>query len=596
MRARVFASALLYAIASASTDWKKYITDGVTNIDNFPDLLHADLNAINAGLSTSLFTSVDLVQAYLARIEEVQDELHVVNELNPDALETAAERDAQRLNGTILGPLHGIPVLLKDNIATHDKMNNTAGSHILLGAKVPRDATVAAKLRKAGAILLGKSNLSQWMQFRSANTTSGWSAYGGQCKGAYVEDQEPNGSSSGSAVATSLGLAFAALGTETLGSLVFPAEVNNVVAIKPTVGLTSRHLVVPISERQDTIGPIARTVKDAATVLQAIAGTDPRDNYTSAIPNDGAIPDYVAACREDSLSGVQIGIPYNVIALYSDALEPSLLPAFENAVEQIAAAGATIVEANFTAFEDFQYDQNNSLVLQGDFVSGLSKYLAELVDVPTLKNLSDVRNQTQSNPAEDYPGRDTLIWDVIIASEANNTSPKFWQAYQDSLVYGDEGGVLGALRRSNASAILLPTQFSAALPAIVGSPIITVPMGAYDNSTTKVMDERGSLVRTAPGVPFGLAFLGDLWSEADLIGYAYAYEQKTKNREKLKPLIFPKTSLADIKKNATTQSSDGTGSGTTSTAHSLNVQPALLNTMALGALIGVFVIECFRPF
>ncbi|CAK1354153.1 unnamed protein product [Cercospora beticola] len=596
MRNLCLASALLCATAFADIDWTKSITDGITNLDNSPDLLDADLDAINAGLSTSLFTSVDLVQAYVARIQEVQDALHVVNELNPDALEIAAERDAQRLNGTILGPLHGIPILLKDNIATHDEMNNTAGSYVLLGAKVPRDSTVAAKLREAGAILLGKANLSQWMQFRSANTTSGWSAYGGQCKGAYVEDQEPNGSSSGSAVASSLGLAFAALGTETLGSLVFPAEVNNVVAIKPTVGLTSRYLVVPISERQDTIGPIARTVKDAATVLQAIAGTDPRDNYTSAIPNDGAIPDYVAACRDDALSGVRIGVPYNVIAIYAESLEPSLLSAFEDAVEQINAAGATIVDANFTAFEDFQYDQNNSLVLQGDFASGLSGYLAELVDVPTLKNLSDVRSQTQSNPAEDYPGRDTLIWDVIIASEANNTSPEFWQAYQDSLVYGDEGGVLGALRRSNASAILLPTQFSAALPAIVGSPIITVPMGAYDNSTTKVMNERGNLVRTAPGVPFGLAFLGDLWSEADLIGYAFAFEQKTKNREKLKPLIFPKTSLADIKKNATSQSSNGTANGITSTGHAINVQPSLLNTIVLGALIGAFVIECFRPF
>ncbi|KAF2212342.1 hypothetical protein CERZMDRAFT_41443 [Cercospora zeae-maydis SCOH1-5] len=547
MRTLCLVPALLCVTAFARVGWTKSILAGATDLGKFPDLLDADLDAINAGLATSLFTSVDLVRAYVARIREVNDALHVVNEINPDALQIAAERDAQRSSGLILGPLHGIPLLLKDNIATYDEMNNTAGSYVLSGGKVPRDSTIAAKLREAGAILLGKANLSQWMQFRSANTTSGWSAYGGQVKGAYVEDQEPNGSSSGSAVASSLGLAFAAIGTETLGSLVFPAGVNNVVAIKPTVGLTSRNLVVPISERQDTVGPIARTVKDAAVVLQTIAGFDPRDNYTSVIPNDGSIPDYIAACRADALSGVRIGIPYNVIDLYSEALEHSLLSAFENAVEQIRAAGATIVEVNFTAFEEFQYDQNNSLVLQGDFATGLSGYLAELIDTSTIKNLSDVRSKTQANPAEDYPGRDTLIWDLIISSEANNTSPEFWQAYQNSIGYADAGGVLGALRRSNANVLLLPTQISAALPAIVGSPIITVPMGAYDNSTITVMDERGSLVRTAPGVPFGLAFLGDLWSEADLIGYAYAYEQTSRHREKLKPLIFPKTSLADVK-------------------------------------------------
>ncbi|KAM3415832.1 hypothetical protein BST61_g9339 [Cercospora zeina] len=595
MRTLSLVPALLWATAFAKAGWPKSILDGATDLGNFPDLLDADLDAINAGLATSLFTSVDLVQAYAARIREVNDALHVVNEINPDALHIAAERDAQRSNGTILGPLHGIPLLLKDNIATYDEMNNTAGSYVLLGARVPRDSTIAAKLRESGAILLGKANLSQWMQFRSANTTSGWSAYGGQVKGAYVEDQEPNGSSSGSAVASSLGLAFAAIGTETLGSLVLPAGVNNVVAIKPTVGLTSRYLVVPISERQDTIGPVARTVRDAAAVLQTIAGVDSRDNYTSAIPNDGAVPDYIAACREHALSGVRIGIPYNVVALYSEILEPSLLSAFATAVEQVRAAGATIVEANFIAFEDFQYDQNNSLVLQGDFATGLSGYLAELGDTPTVKKLSDVRSQTQANPAEDYPGRDTLLWDLIISSEANNTSPEFWQAYQNSLGYADAGGVLGALRRSNASALLLPTQISAVSPAIVGSPIITVPMGAYDNSTTTIMNERGNLVRIAPGVPFGLAFLGDLWSEADLIGYAYAYEQMTRHREKLKPLNFPKISLAVLRNNSTLYP-DETTDVTTPTSHGTNVQLPLLNTIVLGALIGTFAIECLRPF
>jgi amidase len=181
-------------------------------------------------------------------------------------------------------PLHGLPILIKNNIATADKMNNTAGSWSLVGAKVPRDSTMAVKLRKAGAIILGKTNLSQWANYRSSNSSNGWSAYGGQTYGAYYPGQDPSGSSSGSGVSSSLGLAFASLGTETDGSILSPSQMNNIVGIKPTVGLTSRSLVIPISEHQDTVGPMARTVKDAAYILQAIAGPDQYDNYTSAIP------------------------------------------------------------------------------------------------------------------------------------------------------------------------------------------------------------------------------------------------------------------------------------------------------------------------
>ena len=184
---------------------------------------------------------------------EVNSTLHVVTQLNPDALSIAAELDSQRTAGVVYGPLHGIPVLLKNNIATADKMDNTAGSYALAGAKVPRDSTVAAKLRQAGAIILGKTNLSQWANYRSSNTSNGWSAIGGQTQGAYYPDQDPSGSSSGSGVASSLGLALAALGTETDGSILLPASANNVVGIKPTVGLTSRDLVVPILEHQDTV-------------------------------------------------------------------------------------------------------------------------------------------------------------------------------------------------------------------------------------------------------------------------------------------------------------------------------------------------------
>ena len=196
----------------------------------------------------------------------------------------ASELDTERANGTVRGPLHGVPILIKNNIGTNDSMDNTAGSYALAGARIPRDSTIAAKLRKAGAVILGKANLSQWANFRSDNSSSGWSAIGGQVIGAYFPDQDPSGSSSGSGVSSSIGLAFAALGSETDGSIISPSDANNLVGIKPTVGLTSRDLVIPISEHQDTVGPMARTVKDAAYVLQAIAGLSPYDNYTSAIP------------------------------------------------------------------------------------------------------------------------------------------------------------------------------------------------------------------------------------------------------------------------------------------------------------------------
>jgi amidase len=195
------------------------------------------------------------MQAYIMRIEEVNPILHAVIEINPDALEIAAALDAERANGTVRSVLHGLPLLIKNNIATLDQMNNTAGSYSLLGATVPRDATVAARLRAAGVVLLGKSNMSQWANFRSSNSSSGWSAYGGQVTGAYYPNMDPSGSSSGSGVGSSIGLAVASLGTETDGSILSPSSVNNLVGIKPTVGLTSRSLVIPISSHQDTVGP-----------------------------------------------------------------------------------------------------------------------------------------------------------------------------------------------------------------------------------------------------------------------------------------------------------------------------------------------------
>ncbi|KAF2223838.1 amidase signature domain-containing protein, partial [Elsinoe ampelina] len=508
-----------------------------------PLLQEATLAELNAGLEKRQFTSVDLVKAYSARILEVNGTLNVVTEINPDAIRIARESDRRRRAGRLRGPLDGIPVLIKNNIATADQMSNTAGSFSLLGAKVANDATVAAKLRKAGAVILGKSNLSQWANYRSTNSSNGWSAYGGQCNAAYYPDQDPSGSSSGSGVASSLGLAWASLGTETSGSILSPSNVNNLVGIKPTVGLTSRHLVIPISEHQDTIGPMARTVTDAAYLLQAIAGVDPLDNYTSAIPG-GKVPDYIKALDADALSGARLGVPNNII---SPRFNPVIRTAFNSALSLLTSSGATITDAPFTGYAAYLNSSAPGTVLDADFLINLRQYLALLTRNPNnVTDLASVAAFTKAFPAEEFPSRNTGVWDEALALGYDNTDPRFFPAYQQNLFFGGEGGVLGALDRNNLTAIVLPTNLSPGIPALVGSPVVTVPLGFYPSNTTVVRNSRGNLVATAPGVPFGLSFLGRKFDEETLVGLAYAFEQKTLARLQGKTYLAPKTELVDV--------------------------------------------------
>ena len=382
-------------------------------------------------------------------------------------------------------------------------MNNTAGSFALYGAKVPTDSTLASKLRAAGVIILGKANLSQWANFRSFNSTNGWSAYGGQCYGVYYPGQDPSGSSSGSGVSSAIGLAFAALGSETDGSILSPSEVSNLVGIKPTVGLTSRYLVIPISQRQDTVGPMARTVKDAAYVLSAIAGKDPHDNYTLAQPWDTP-PDYVAACNFSSLRGKRIGIPRNVIDSTEEP-DNTVIAAFNAAAETIKKAGATIVDnINITPYALAEYTNGSSetTVLDADFVADLAEYLALLTYNPqNVHSLADVENFTHSFPAEDYPDRDTAVWDQSLALGFNNTSPEFWAAYQTDVEIAGRQGILGLLANYSLDALILPTNFAPGLPAKIGTPVVTVPLGFYPANETVVRNMRGTLVETGPNIP-----------------------------------------------------------------------------------------------
>ena len=449
------------------------------------------------------------------------------------------------------GLLHGVPILVKDNMATMDRMNTTAGSYALLGAKVPRDSTVVAKLRAAGAVILGKANMSQWAAWRG-NATNGWSAYGGQCQGVYYPNQDPSGSSSGSAVATTLGLTFAALGSETAGSLILPGEASNLVAIKPTVGLTSRSLIIPVSTYLDTVGPISRTVKDAAIILQTIAGRDPHDNYTSAQPS--YLPDYASACKLSALAGARIGVPRNLLEVdlgYNFTL-------FNAAIRTMQTAGATIVDnTNITSYALTALSDNNSiLVLDEDFVSALPSYLSQLTSNPhNINDVSELRTFTQNFPPEDYklyPTVDTSRWDTGLAIGYSNISSQSWAKHQTNLKIGGPESIFGLLKNHSLDALIAPTQSAFDLPSRVGAPVITVPLG-FNDEDTSVPGQSGSALAASMGNitknnnPTGISFIGAKWSEEKLIGYAYAFEQKTMVRQKgPQPYFMPITQLGDV--------------------------------------------------
>ena len=276
---------------------------------------------------------------------------------------------------------------------------------------------------------------------------------------------------------------------------------NSQTNINAAVGLTSRYLIIPISERQDTVGPLARTVKDAAHVLQAIAGVDSNDNYTSAIP-DGVVPDYLAACKSSALSGVRLGIPRNVMSLRSNQMNGPMITAFEQSLAVLRAAGATIVEnTNFTAAAEFQDSNLPAVVSRADFVVNLSSYLGSLTSNPNnITSLADLRKFTQASPLEGFPTRDTAIWDAALQNW-NNTDPRFWLAYQQILYYGSDGGLLGAIERNDLDAVILPSITAPDWAAALGAPIITVPLGFY-SADVPVVNNSWGLVESAPNIPY----------------------------------------------------------------------------------------------
>ncbi|XP_006462056.1 hypothetical protein AGABI2DRAFT_151641 [Agaricus bisporus var. bisporus H97] len=430
-------------------------------------------------------------------------------------------------------------------------MNTTAGSFSLLGSIVPDDAGVVKRLRRAGAIILGKANLSEWAHFRG-NLPSGWSGRGLQCTNAYFPNADPCGSSSGSGVGASIGLAAVTLGTETDGSITCPSSNNNLAGIKPTVGLTSRAGVIPISAHQDTIGPMTRSIADAAIVLSVIAGKDPNDNFTLAQPD--RVPDYTRALRKDALRGKRIGVPRHVFLNNSiSGDDPSINVAFEQALNVIRRLGATVVDpADIPSAEEIVRSNNETVVLDTEFKVQLNQWFESLIENPSgVRSLADLIQFNDDNPDLEEPPQFTDQSQLIEAQRTQGFDDTYFTALAFNEELGATRGIDAALQRHKLDALVLPaTGFTTVPAAIVGYPIVTVPLGFFPDNVP-IGRAGPNLVYPAPGVPFGLSFFGTAFSEFDLIGFGYAYEQATKTRltRRAFPDAIPKTQLEDVVRN-----------------------------------------------
>jgi amidase len=468
-------------------------------------------------------TARRITQAYLERIQDVDKQgasLNSIIELNPDALAMAENLDNERRAGRVRGALHGIPILIKDNIDTADRMQTTAGSLALVGQPAPRDAYIVEKLRENGAVILGKTNLSEWANIRSKNSTSGWSGRGGLTRNPFVLDRNPSGSSSGSGAATSANLCAAAIGTETDGSIISPASACGLVGIKPTVGLLSRSGIIPISHSQDTPGPMARTVADAAALLGALTGIDPRDTATNGSWGK-AVSDYTAFLNANALRGARVGVARNYFG-FSEPVDKLMA----DAIDAIKQAGAIVIDPADIATSS-QLGAGEIVVLLFELKAGLNRYLAEraLKDGP--RTLADVIKFNEANRATEMPyfGQDRF-------HEAEGKGPLTTKVYLDALAKNQklarQQGIDAVARKFKLDAFIAPTRSPAwltdlvngdrssnscsALPAVAGYPHITLPMGYVH------------------GLPIGISFFGTAYSEPKLISLAFAFEQLTKFR------------------------------------------------------------------
>jgi amidase len=488
-------------------------------------LEEASLSELAEGLRQGKWTCSRLVELYQRRIEQVDRDgprINAVMRLNPDAMAIARQLDAEIKANHSRGPLHGIPILIKDNIETNDPMSTTAGSLALEAWHAPKDAFLVARLRAAGALILGKTNLSEWANFRSTHSTSGWSGRGGQTRNPYALDRNPSGSSSGSGAATAANLCAAAIGSETDGSVTSPASINGIVGIKPTIGLVSRTGIVPISSSQDTAGPMARTVRDAALLLTVMAGADPLDGATSASASHSA-GDYTRYLDPKGLSGARLGIARK---FFAD--NPPLDRFLSTCIDALKKAGAEVVDpADLPAHG--KLDAPEMEVLLYEFKDGINRYLSRLPATSPARTLKELIAYNETNRKREMP---FFEQEIFIRAEAKGplSEAAYVKARADCVRLSRTEGIDAVMATHKLDALVTLTSGPAWLTdhvngdrdtggcttpaAVAGYPHITVPAGFYR------------------GLPIGISFFGKAWSEPVLIKFAYAWEQETKARRK----------------------------------------------------------------
>ncbi|MBZ5544397.1 MAG: amidase [Acidobacteriia bacterium] len=489
---------------------------------------------LQGGMKSGKFSAASLTEKYLARIREIDRAGPAINsviEVNPDALEIARGLDRERKAKGPRGPLHGIPILIKDNIATRDRMMTTAGSLALVGAVPPQDSFVARSLREAGAVILGKTNLSEWANWRSSHSSSGWSGRGGLTHNPYALDRNPCGSSSGSAVAVSANLCAVAVGTETDGSIVCPSSANGIVGIKPTLGLVSRSGVVPIAHSQDTAGPMARTVADAAILLRALAGVDAEDAATAA--SSGKVPaDYAKFLDPKGLSGARVGVVRKYCG-FSDAVDRLM----NEAIAEMKRQGAEVIDpADIDTHGKFA--DTEDLVLQYEFKADLNAYLARLAPDAPVHTLAEIIGFNERNKEKEMP---YFGQELFVKSEARGplTSKEYVEALEKNHRLARTQGIDAVMDKFRLDALVAPTGGpawttdlvngdhgaggSSDAAAVAGYPNISVPTGFIF------------------GLPVGISFFGRAWSEPTLIKLAYAFELATHQRRP--PRFLPTADL-----------------------------------------------------
>jgi len=484
----------------------------------------ATIAQLQDAMAKGALTSRRLTEAYLGRIEALDRQgprLRSVIETDPEALAEAEALDRERRAKGPRGPLHGVPVLVKDNVDTADRMTTTAGSLALEGSVPKRDAHVARLLREAGAVILGKANLSEWANFRSTRSVSGWSARGGQCRNPYALDRNPCGSSSGSGVAVSANLCVVAVGTETDGSILCPSTSCGLVGIKPTIGLVSRAGIIPIAHSQDTAGPMARTVADAATLLGCLAGADPRDPTTAVGASGAADRDYARFLDPRGLEGARIGVARNLAGFH-----PAVDALFDAAVAELGRLGAVVVDPADVPHVDELGDPEYEVLLY-EFKAGIGAYLESLERREGPRSLADLIAFNESHREREMPFFGQEIFHQA-QEKGPLTSPAYREALETCRRLSRKEGLDEVLEKSALDALVAPTGGPAWVidpvngdhyiggnstpAAVAGYPSLSVPMGFVS------------------GLPVGLTFIGRPWSEGGLIRRAYAFEQATLHR------------------------------------------------------------------